>query len=375
MFDDGIKDTAAYIANAMKTYTDIEISFAVRTDAFGSFVKNGDDYVIDENGKYTFTQSSGQIRNTAFWIDESTGILNMVDENGNILRARIEMINHSHSHGVPADGNNHPEIIGSLHIIQSLFGFDSEAFIIPGFTGRTEEYDNLYKEHYLTARGLASDVNVERMLAGLEAFAPEKRGRVTSYLVRYNDTWLDENGAFPEVGISAEEALRLDENGKADVSHVEDFLDAAMASGKLAAFYFHGIKPSTYLDGTNITEKNELHIYEEQADAIFAYVQKYAETGELWSTTYSTASKYYCSWYSSELDVRNVTDNLIAVSLTDAEDNDVCDEALTVKVPVSDSWDSVLCNGESLEIKGTVGAKYVLVNVVPDSGIVYLING
>lgn len=72
VFDDGIQDTATYIANAMKKYTDIEISFAVRTDAFGSFVKNGDDYAIDENGKYTFTQSSGQKRNTAFWIDEST---------------------------------------------------------------------------------------------------------------------------------------------------------------------------------------------------------------------------------------------------------------------------------------------------------------
>ena len=50
--------------------------------------------------------------------------------------------------------------------------------------------------------------------------------------------------------------------------------------------------------------------------------------------------------------------------------------SLTVKVSIDDSWDGVKIfedgQVQTLEIKGEAGARYVLLNIVPDTGVVTL---
>lgn len=379
VLDDGGEQAATFATDAMQKYTNIEISFALNTKKYAAFVKDSEgNYVLDENGKFTYTQTDDMKDNAAYWTDEETGVLNKVDNNGKTLRARIELVSHSHTHAMPKDGNCYAELLGARHILEGLFGYNSPTLVTPGGFDKTDEYNNVKMEVYIAARGTTTSPDFNRMLATVEEFSPEKRERIDSFMVGYNKMWLTD-GKFNSYGISAEEALKLDENGKADISQVEDFIDAAMATGNLAAFCFHTIVPKTYNDGKNEVKLDEngnekeggLHIYEEQADAIFAYVEKYAATGELWSTTFSTACKYYSEWNTSKLDARVIGD-IIAVSLTDREDNEIFDEELTVKVSIPDSWEGATVGGETLEIKGEAGARYVLVNILPDSGLSFI---
>ena len=405
VLDDGTEQAATFAARAMQKYTNIEVSFALITKNYATLTKDSDGYVMSEDGKYTYTQSSAQIRKSDYWtttepITDDTaneleaGVLNLLDENGVALRARIELISHSYTHGEPEDGDYYAELLGARHILWGIFGYDSEALITPGGFTKTAEYDATKMDVYIGCRGTSYNTNPDLMINTLDDFAPAKRGKLGSFMVGYNKMWLGEGAeTYHTFGLTAEEALNADSaaNGVADVSHVEAFIDSAMNNGGLAAFCFHKIVPSTYNGGVNGIKESEtgkllyggtvkegewsLHTYEEQADAIFAYVEKHAAAGDLWSTTYSTAVKYFSEWYSSKLDVRVLDNGLIAVSLTDGEDDEMFDEALTVKIAVPDDWESTkLSTGEILEVKGDADAKYVLVNIVPDSGIVTLVE-
>ncbi len=371
VLDDGTQTAADYAASYMQKYDKTVASFALITSHFATLAKDSNGYVMSEDGKYTYTQTAAQQTKTQYWYD----FLAKTDVNGNALADRTELISHSYTHKLPTDGDNYAELLGARHILQGLFGYDSEALITPGGFDKTDEYNAAKEDIYLAARGTNTSTNVYAMINTLSEFDPSKRGRLDSFMVQYNKTWLTEEGTFSDETITAEEALNAAgaANGIADVSHVEDFIDCAMENGGLAAFCIHGIVPTTHNDGLN---ESGLHIYDEQADAIFAYVQKHAETGDLWAATYSEAVKYFCEWNTSTLDVRKVNDKMLAVSLTDKEDDSVCDAELTVKVSVDDSWESVVAaqgsETEVLEVMGEAGAKYVLVNVLPDSGIVTL---
>ncbi len=372
VLDDGNQTAADYAASYMQKYDKTVASFALIASHFATFQKDSDgNYIMSEDGKYTYTQTANQELKTQYWYD----FLEKTDINGNALGDRTELISHSYTHALPKDGDNYAELLGARHILQGLFGYNTEALITPGGFDKNEEYNAVKEAVYLAARATNASTSVLPMINTLSEFDPSKRERMDSFMVQYNKLWLTDAGAFSAETITAEEALNASgaANGIADVSHVEDFIDCAMENGGLAAFCIHGIVPTTYNGGTN---ESGLHIYDEQADAIFAYVQKHAETGDLWAATYSDAVKYFCEWNTSTLDVRKIGDGKLAVSLVDKEDDSVCDMELTVKVSVDDSWTSVVAaqgfNTEVLEVMGDAGAKYVLVNILPDSGIMTL---
>ena len=71
--------------------------------------------------------------------------------------------------------------------------------------------------------------------------------------------------------------------------------------------------------------------------------------------------------------VSEACDDFIRFTLTDSEDNTAYNEALTVKVGVPASWASATASGNTLEVyTDTDGSFYVLVDIVPDSGVVTL---
>lgn len=364
VFDDGDQQTATFVSDKMKEYTDVSVSFALITKNLGTLTKVGGEYVIGEDGKYVFTQTETQTATAEYW----NNLIASTDNDGKVLRARVELISHSQTHNMPDDADYYAELLGARHILQTLFGYDSEALVTPGGFDKNDDYNRVKMEVYIAARGTTTVPDVQRMLATLAEFAPENRKKIDAFMVTYNKTYLT-NGEFNPDNITVEQALNAENaaNGVADVSHVENFISAAMESGTLAAFCFHTVRPTTY------EKEGGLHIYNEQADAILAYVQRYAETGELWSTTFTTACKYYGAWSTSKLDVRAL-DGVIFVSLTDGEDNEIYDEALTVKISVPDDWQTASANGNTLTVKGENGAKYVLVDILPDSGIVSVIG-
>ncbi len=374
VLDDGTVTAANYVQEYLYEYEDTAASFALITKNFATLTKDSDGYVMSEDGKYTYTQTEEQQTTTEYW----QNYLSSLDKNGEELMSRIELISHSHTHANPSDGDYYAELLGARHIIQGLFGYDTEALITPGGFEKSDEYNAVKQEIYIAARGTNASEDVTVMLNMLSEFDKNKRKRLDAFMVQYNKMWLttdDEgNSVFSDATISAKEAIEgnLGE-GNVDISHVEDFIDAAMENSALAAFCIHGIVASDYNGGVN---ESGLHIYEEQAEAIFAYVQKYAETGELWSATYSEAVKYFCQWNTAQIDARRIDDRCYSISLEDDEDDSIFDMALTLKISVDDSWTgATVTQGsttEDLTVMGEAGARYVLVNIVPDSGIALL---
>lgn len=65
------------------------------------------------------------------------------------------------------------------------------------------------------------------------------------------------------------------------------------------------------------------------------------------------------------------TNGKVKVTLTDSENDETFNMALTVKVNVPGTWESAVCGGEALEVHvNSNGSRYVYVNIVPDSGTV-----
>ena len=98
---------------------------------------------------------------------------------------------------------------------------------------------------------------------------------------------------------------------------------------------------------------------------------KHAAEKNVWVANYTEAALYYAEWASADVDVE-YTDGKITVTLTDANDNSVYDEALTVKVTVPPSWSVVNVNGETVEVLSDEDGSFVYLNVVPDSGSVII---
>ena len=104
------------------------------------------------------------------------------------------------------------------------------------------------------------------------------------------------------------------------------------------------------------------------------YLFSYTDRDDVWVANYSEASKYYTEWSTARVDIQNVDGKLI-LTLTDNENNDVFDEALTVKVTVPSNWTECLVDGVEAEvIKTELGESFVYVSVVPDSGTVEIVS-
>ena len=116
----------------------------------------------------------------------------------------------------------------------------------------------------------------------------------------------------------------------------------------------------------NMNGKDKHYITEEHADELFAYVDSLCDRA--WIATLTDASKYYCEWSTANVGAR-YEDNKITVSLTDEENDEIFDMALTVKVTIPAVWNSAKFDGEQVEIHvDSNGDRFVYVDILPDSG-------
>ena len=172
----------------------------------------------------------------------------------------------------------------------------------------------------------------------------------------------------PETFKNAQNRLNIYSYTAKDINSIDSwkqYIDYALESGGWANFCLHQIFP----DGT-VSEAFHLKI--SQAKELFGYTNR----DDVWVANYEEAAKYYAEWSTAEVEVKCIN-GVISVTLTDGENNEVYDEALTVKVTVPTSWETCLVNGsETVKVyTDDNGVSYVYVNIIPDSGVVTITNG
>ena len=134
------------------------------------------------------------------------------------------------------------------------------------------------------------------------------------------------------------------------------YIDHAIDQNGWACFCIHNIRDDQ-TTGHYITTAN--------ADALFGYT----EDKNVWVATINDATKYYREWSTAKLSTV-YQGGTIKVTLTDGEDNEICDMPLTVKLYTPVTWDKAMYNDTVIDVhEEATGRRYILVDIVPDSGI------
>ena len=370
VIDDGYEDTANNAKDLLLKYSYLNLSFAVWTKDFATLTEQDDpdggkSYVM-EDGKYVYERKENKIN---FW----NGILDGVD-------GRAEIVVHSHTHqawGMNDDGGEYKyvdnngnvqtkttpkgstskEYYGAKQIISDIFPqMKNVAFITPGIGVKTSnqtvngELIPTYKTY--ADQVLRECINNGVFLGARGTFTPN--GNYSSYIVT-KDTINNMSVRMNLPGLAVKDYD--------DVSLWTDYIDAAAAAGGWAMFCIHEI------DSTPGNTK--WWISESQADQLFGYTAD----KNIWVATFSDAITYLIEWSSAKVDAKyDSATNKIAVSVTDKEDNnDMFNTALTVKVTLPYMWEGAKCGDNTLEVHvDKNGDKYVFVDVVPDTGAIYL---
>ena len=386
VIDDGEKQTATFAKSMLQKYSDLALSFAVKTKDLATLKTldtNGDgipEYVIvDGEYQYDVNQSNvdfwkdvlssgtseivSHTHTHIFWgLDDEGGYYTYVDNKGNVNTSAL----------MP-EGNSTKELYASKQILEDLFsdyiskngtaislidagiGVKTGTVVIDGVTYPTYKvffialWNSAYETGDLisirTTFGSTYDPNLNlstKVVTPSKYDTRDERFNTPGYMVEHYN-------ANPD-GIKND-----------DISNWKAYIDAAIAMKGWAGFCIHDIRPSSAT-----SSPNGHFITEEQAEALFAY----AAGKNIWLATYTAASMYYAEW--STASISSVYENgVINVTLTDKEDNEIFTEALTVKVNVPATWTTASVGSEILEVhRNSDGSAYVYVNIVPDTGVV-----
>ena len=363
--DDGKQDTATFTTEMMDKYDELKFTYAILTNQLATLKTQYDSstgkyYYVMSDGKYTYTVKEDVV---AFWnnilanydtevishtyshnfwgVNDEGGVQKYVDSKGNVVT----------SGNLPV-GSATAEIYASIQIIEDLLGIKASAHVVPGIGVATTDkvIDGVTYETYYTYYVQLLREAIES--GDIVALAGNTMGTAASSMNRYvtKDT-------IKALGVNG--VARLFVNPNDDKTLWTQFIDNAAANNGWATFCIHQITPAPV---------SGHYILESDAEALFAH----AVSQNVWIANYTEAFLYYTEWASANASV--VYDgNAIKVTLTDSEDNATYNEALTVKVTVPASWAAAEANGEMLEIyTAEDGTFYVLVDIVPDSGVVTL---
>lgn len=149
-------------------------------------------------------------------------------------------------------------------------------------------------------------------------------------------------------------------DAKYDVATIKGWIDSTVSSGGWLVSMCHGITET----GGDMTKA--------VAEEVFAYISSYVESGDIWCTTFSEATKYIRERQNSTVS-SVMRDGVLQVSLTidrDTEDGlylteSVFDTALTVKISVPDDWEAVSFGESTSAVFEEDGMHYAYVEIVP----------
>jgi len=360
VFDDGDLGSSKRLGAMLPDYENLAFSFALITDRFATLETKLNEetgkyeYVLDENGNYVYTINEEAV--------EYFRELNLLYDD------RVEYISHSHAHKfqgyddeggtvkyVDTDGNIKTVTlpVGSAtanyyaakQILNDLFGEDGYGIARAGISA---------KENDVTIDGITYKGYLEYYLTVLERMYNEgrlisvRRGSGKAITHEYLST-MEGRLSVPSYSIKDYQ----------DPATWRQHIDDATAIGGWSVFCIHRIF-------TDDTVSDAFHLKVSQIRDLFAYTDR----DNVWVATYEVAAKYYSEWSTAEVKAE-MKDGVIIVELTDKENNEIYDEALTVKVTVPSRWKSCMVNGGELEIKTDEnGTSFVYLNIVPDSGTV-----
>ncbi len=378
VIDDGYEDTATFGKSMLQNYPYLSLSFATWTKDFATLSETEPDengiksYVMDEDGKYVYTRNEAKI---SFWND----ILSGVD-------GRAEVMVHSHTHApwgmnddggeykyvdnsgnvqtrITPKGSSSKEYYGAHQIISDIFpsvifpSVKNVGFITPGIGvqgGDKVVNGELIKGYGAYADELLKDCIEKNIYLGARGTFDPLTTNYTSKIVT-KDTITNMSVRTNLPGLAVKDFH--------DVSVWTDYIDTAARLGGWAMFCIHEI------DSTPSNSK--WWIPEDKAEQLFAYTAD----KNIWVASFSDAITYYIEWASAKVDAKYDSEtNKISVSVTDGEDdNEIFNTALTVKVSVPVMWEGAKCGNKTLNVHvNEDGSKFVYVDVVPDTGAVYL---
>lgn len=371
VIDDGTHSTAEFVRDNIlgkKGYENVNLNFALITrrlatlktteNAAGELV-----YDIDENGKYRYEEIAGEFD---FW----RGVL----DKGNAY-----ILSHTHTHNPPGENDeggifgykkndgtwtstsNLPkghilaEITASNQIIEDVSGYASGTMVRAGVGASVSKYFyNLMLDSgvYFAARANSSDYVEDPNSLVYYYDTITNRAAITSYMIEhyassYNTATVkgDDNSVCLAAGIDK----------------WTEYIDHAIETGGWATFCIHEIMPDNHQQGM---AKSGHYIYQTQAKALFSHANDYGD--DIWIASYDEAAKYFLEWSTASVTAEVKAGNIIAVNLVTEETDERLNVALTVKVSVPDSFESVSLNDEALEIMSDAdGSKYVLVDIKP----------
>lgn len=336
--DDGTKDTVNYMVDQFETHDLVGtiglIASKIATQSGGTWRLNQAEVSywqsILNTGRFDIANHS---LTHSFW-----GVSNEA-ESGYYLDASGDLHEYSFKAGKITD-----EVVLSKELLLEAFpNEDIMAFIKPGFgrvsdangtTGMTQISDVAYEiiaEHYIGMRdtgGGVTEIPVPNIL------------KVSSHTVRGTDTaetWMGE-------------------------------VNKAISKNGMLVFLFH-----TILDDPKSTS---LSGKMSETDEFFGWLGEQKADGKVWNTHLDVAMRYVEEYKHATLNTKDYGDR-IEVSITDSLDDDIYNHALTVNIPIPEEVTSVVAefadgSEQTLEIIARGLNRYVLVDIVPDSGTVTL---
>ena len=388
VIDDGNKTTGKFAKLMLEKYEELSFSFAIPAKNFATLTVDSDtnEYVMVD-GKYTYTQTDTQASNVRFWED----VLSV---------GRSEIINHTYTHGfwgLNDDG-------GVFRYLKD----DGTTIVTSALLPKGSSSKEIYASNQIIADIFARDIYPSQyqmtfVHAGIGIYTKQKTidGEVFVPYSTYFNKILDEamkNGTFiggrstfnakttsasksnvvtPEWMQSASNRLKVpgymivtenrNSTGSLNEGGIDNwtaFIDHAVDKGGLATFCIHNIFAT-------VADHTDHKITEADAEELFVY----AIEKNVWVAEFTDAVMYYSEWSTANVS-SEYSDGKVKVTLTDGEDDEIYNMALTVKVNVPATWNSANCNGEFLEVYiNEDGSRYVYVNIVPDSGVVEITAG
>ena len=339
--DDGFKETTEIMLEVCKQYG-LKFNIALTAKSFGDLEVDGNGkYVYDENGNYKTVLKS----NISWW-------QNIIADNS----AFIEITSHSitHSSWGLLDENVKAEIIGSQQILRDAFpGQRVLTFAYPGFSSdsRDAEYAKAREflvNNYVAARFLSTGKN--NPLINPNFFSLE------CCSLYYNDPATWGTGASNNDGWMMNSILNSCSKGGwvVTMNHMIQQTNSGLSNGSMTidrAMFEHVV-----------------------VDYIVPNVQK----GVLWNGFFAEVAQYVTEYNSANLVCRTYEDGVILVDLTDEENDEIYDYALTIDIPVDETWNAASFSytardGRQVQEVLTVstaadGSRYVRVQLVPDCG-------
>lgn len=138
------------------------------------------------------------------------------------------------------------------------------------------------------------------------------------------------------------------------------YIDKAVTNKAWTTFCIHAMTP----EANNDTDEGAHRITQYQAEELFAYTDSLGD--QVWVATLTDATLYYHQWSTSTV-TTEFDGTAVKVSLTDKENDEIYDMALTVKVQVPATWSCAKVGDAVYEIERTARAAYIYVDVAPET--------